>query len=232
VFYFQVDNPLVKIGDPAFLGRHIMLRSEASSKAIEKAHAKEKMGVLALIDGRCGIVEYSDLPDALAELTTAEGRLAFRAGSPAIHLFDVEFLRRVTRGEHRLPFHLARKKVEYVDESGRTIKPDVENALKFEMFVFDALPMAERWLVMESRRAEEFAPVKNKEGADSPATARQAIANLAGEWIERMGGKVPRDAQGNVSVPLEISPRFALDEQELASRFRLVETITRPIYLE
>src|SRR5262249_20711450 len=94
IFYFQVDNPLVKIGDPAFLGRHIATRSEVSSKAIEKAHAKEKMGVLALIDGRCGIVEYSDLLDELAQATDRDTKLRYRAGSPAIHLFDVEFLKR------------------------------------------------------------------------------------------------------------------------------------------
>ena len=82
---------------------------------IEKAYPKEKMGVLALIDGRCGIVEYSDLPDDLTHATDANGRLLFRAGSPAIHLFAVDFLRRVTQGASRLPFHIARKKVPHLD---------------------------------------------------------------------------------------------------------------------
>ena len=109
VFYFQVDNPLVKVGDPAFLGKHVAVRSEASSKAIAKAYAKEKMGVLALIDGRCGIVEYSDLPDDLTHMTDDRGQLVYRAGNPAIHLFDLAFLRRVTQGATRLPFHIARK---------------------------------------------------------------------------------------------------------------------------
>ena len=203
VFYFQVDNPLVKIGDPAFLGRHIALRSEASSKVIEKAYPKEKMGVFALIDRRCGIVEYSDLPDDLAKQLDAGGRLAFRAGSPAIHLFDLDFLRRVTQGENRLPFHIARKKVPHVNEDGQSVSPTTENALKFEMFVFDAIPMAERWLLMESPRDEEFAPVKNADGADSPRTARQAISNLAGRWLEANGAKVPRDADGNVLTLLD-----------------------------
>jgi UDP-N-acetylglucosamine/UDP-N-acetylgalactosamine diphosphorylase len=230
VFYFQVDNPLVKIGDPEFLGRHIALRSEASSKVIEKAYPKEKMGVFALIDGRCGIVEYSDLPDDLANLRDPSGRLAYRAGSPAIHLFDLEFLRRVTQGESRLPFHIARKKVPHVNEAGQSVNPTTENALKFEMFVFDAIPMAERWLLMESPRDEEFAPVKNAEGADSPATARQAISNLAGKWLEATGAKVPRDADGNVTAPLEISARFALDAAELAARIwpgRAIEAATQ-----
>lgn len=232
VFYFQVDNPLVQIGDPAFLGRHIAMHSEVSSKAIGKAHAKEKMGVLALIDGRCGIVEYSDLPDELAHATDANGKLRFRAGSPAIHLFDVGFLRRITEGGCKLPFHIARKKVPHVLPSGEAVNPTAENALKFEMFIFDALPMSDRWLVMESLRSEEFAPVKNAEGADSPATARQAISNLAGAWLERAGVRVPRDDAGDVTVPLEVSPQFAFDADELATRRLPGRAVTSATYLE
>src|SRR5262245_18073770 len=211
VFYFQVDNPLVKVGDPAFLGRHIEVKSEASSKVISKAYPNEKMGVFALINGRSGVVEYSDMSDELIHATDAQGQLLYGAGSPAIHLFDVSFLRRVTQGEGRLHYHVARKKVPHIDANGKAVNPTTENALKFEMFVFDALPMADRWLVMESPRAEEFSPVKNADGVDSPATAKQAMGNLAGMWLEQCGAKVRRDGDGNVSVPLEVSPRFALD---------------------
>jgi len=231
IFYFQVDNPLVKIGDPAFLGRHIAVRAEASSKVIEKAYPKERMGVLALMDGRCGIVEYSDLPDDLAHATDSNGRLLFRAGSPAIHLFGVDFLRRITQGATRLPFHIAKKKVPHVDAAGRPVNPTTENALKFEMFVFDALPMAQRWLVMESPREEEFSPVKNADGVDSPATARRAISNLAGRWLEQAGVTVRRDQAGNVELPLEVSPRFALDAAELAARVWPGQSIDGPTYL-
>jgi UDP-N-acetylglucosamine/UDP-N-acetylgalactosamine diphosphorylase len=232
LFYFQVDNPLVKVGDPVFLGRHIAVRSEASSKVIAKSYPKEKMGVFALIGGRCGVVEYSDMPDELVQATDALGRLLYGAGSPAIHLFDVNFLSRVTRGEGRLPYHVARKKVPHIDADGNPVNPTKENALKFEMFVFDALPMADRWLVMESPRAEEFSPVKNAEGVDSPATAKQAISNLAGMWLEGRGAKVPRDGDGNVSVPLEVSPRFALDAVEFAARVWSKRVVDSPTYFE
>jgi UDP-N-acetylglucosamine/UDP-N-acetylgalactosamine diphosphorylase len=232
VFYFQVDNPLVKIGDPAFLGKHIAVRSEASSKAIAKAYAKEKMGVLALIDGRCGIVEYSDLPAELAEQCDSRGQLVYRAGSPAIHLFDLGFLRRVTQGANRLPFHIARKKVPHIDEVGRQVSPTKENALKFEMFVFDALPIADRWLVMESPRQDEFSPVKNADGVDSPATAKRDLSNQAGRWLETAGAVVPRDVDGNTTVPLEVSPRFALDADELDARVWAGRVVTGPLYLE
>jgi UDP-N-acetylglucosamine/UDP-N-acetylgalactosamine diphosphorylase len=156
----------------------------------------------------------------------------YRAGSPAIHLFDLEFLRRVTQGASRLPFHIARKKVPHVDSGGNPVEPTTENALKFEMFVFDALPMADRWLVMESPREEEFSPVKNATGVDSPATAQLAIANLAGSWLERAGVRVARNAEGNVAEPLEISARFAMDADELAARVWPGRVVDAPLYLE
>lgn len=231
-FYFQVDNPLVKIADPAFLGRHKAERSEASSKAIEKAYPKEKMGVFALVDGRCGIIEYSDMPDELLHATDAEGKLLHRAGNPAIHVFDIDFLTRVTQGELRLPYHLARKKVPHVDEQGNEVKPEKENALKFELFIFDALPMADRWVLQEALRREEFSPVKNAEGVDSPATAKRDLVNLAASWLEKAGAKVPRDKEGNAVVPVEVSPKFALDHHDLIERLPQGTVVQGPTYLE
>lgn len=228
IFYFQVDNPLVKIAEPAFIGQHLAEKSEASSKAIEKAYPKEKMGVLSLIDGRCGIIEYSDMPDDLLHATDAKGRLLHRAGNPAIHLFDVDFLMEVTQDAGKLPYHIARKKVGCVDNPD----PKTENALKFERFIFDALPLAERWLIQEALRTEEFSPVKNKEGVDSPATARRDLINLAAGWLEQAGVKVPRDEHGNALTPIEISPRFALDHQELMARIGAGREVDGPMYLE
>ena len=232
VFYFQVDNPLVKIADPAFLGRHVLTNSEASSKAIEKAYPKEKMGVLALVDGKCGIIEYIDMPDELLNATGSDGKLLHRAGSPAIHIFDINFLARITQGSTRLPYHIARKKVPCIDEEGNPVVPTKENALKFELFVFDALPLAERWLVIEALRAEEFSPVKNADGVDSPATAKRDMVNLAGKWLDAAGAKVPRDEKGDVTVPVEVSPLLALDKEELAARIKKGKDIDGPTYLE
>jgi len=232
IFYLQVDNPLVKIADPTFLGQHRTLKAEASSKAIEKAFPKEKMGVLSLIDGRCGIIEYSDMPDDLLHAVATDGRLLHRAGNPAIHIFDVDFLVRVTQGSTRLPYHYARKKVPCLDSAGNPLNPTTENALKFELFIFDALPLADRYLVQEALRHEEFSPVKNADGLDSPATARRDLINLAGSWIEQAGLALPRDGQGNVAVPVEVSPRFALDPIELSGRLRPGRTIEAELYLE
>src|SRR5262249_33669172 len=147
-----------------------------------------------------------------------QGRLRIWAGSPAIHIFDVDFLRRVVGEGVKIPFHVARKKVPYLDANGSVVQPDKENALKFEMFIFDVLPLAERCTVVETPRREEFMPLKNASGADSPETVRQAQSDLFADWLERAGVRVPRRADGAAAVALEVSPLFALDAEELTAK--------------
>jgi UDP-N-acetylglucosamine/UDP-N-acetylgalactosamine diphosphorylase len=218
VFYFQVDNPLVKIADPVFLGHHTAARAEVSSKIVAKRDPKEKVGVFARVDGRCTLVEYSDLPDTLAQKTDERGRLLLWAGNPAIHLFDVDFLQRMTADQEKMPFHIARKKVPHIDANGQKIEPSRENALKFERFIFDVLPAADRWTLVETTRQEEFAPLKNAEGNDSPATVEQALCDLAADWITKAGGTGARKEDGSAAVAVEISPLYALDAAELARK--------------
>ena len=228
VFYFQVDNPLTRIADPAFVGRHIEVESEASSKVVFKEQPEEKVGMLSQIDGRCGIIEYSDLPAEMANERTPTGELTFRAGSPAIHLFSVPFLEKVTSGSTRLAYHLAQKKVPCLNERAEPFVPTTENALKFEMFVFDALPLADRWLAVSVERTDEFAPLKNATGADSAQTVRQLLIARASKWLEIAGVSVPRTAQGEPIYPVEIRPTFALDEVECKRKITRGTTITAP----
>jgi len=230
LFYFQVDNPLVKVADPLFLGQHLRPQSEASSKIIGKLGPEDKLGNFTQVDGRCTMIEYSDLPKDLARQTDAQGNLRLWAGSPAIHIFDLGFLAQVVAQPDRLPFHLARKKVPCLDEQGRDFQPASENALKFERFVFDVLPLAERWLLVETTREEEFAPLKNDSGSDSPETVQQALIDQAASWLEAAGAKVPRNEQGKPAHALEISPLFALDPAELAERVSEGLSITGPQY--
>jgi UDP-N-acetylglucosamine/UDP-N-acetylgalactosamine diphosphorylase len=218
VFYFQVDNPLIKVADPLFLGHHIKQRAEVSAKIIPKEGPEDKLGNLVLIDGRCSMIEYSDLPPDLARQTDEHGRLRIGAGSPAIHLFTVAFLERMTANPQGMPFHLARKKVPHLDERGNRVEPKKENALKFEKFIFDVLPQADRWAIVETSRREEFEPLKNATGPDSPESVRRALGRLAGDWLHDAGVRVPRDAKGDPMVALEVSPLFALDREEFAAR--------------
>jgi UDP-N-acetylglucosamine/UDP-N-acetylgalactosamine diphosphorylase len=218
LYYFQVDNPLVKIADPTFLGVHSEQRAEISIKIVPKEDPLDKMGNLVLIDGRCSIIEYSDLPKELGAKRTPDGKLWIWAGSPAIHIFDLAFLERMTSQGVRIPFHVARKKVPFVDANGQQVQPEKENALKFERFIFDLLPLADRYVILETSRSEEFMPLKNGSGPDSPSTVRQALSNFYGGWLEQAGVKLPHKANGDVGVAVEISPLFAMGPEELKQR--------------
>ena len=143
-------------------------------------------------------------------LFRSDGSLKFNAGSIAIHVLSVAFVERLNLGgQLKLPWHRAEKKVPYVDENGTEVKPEKPNAVKLEQFVFDAIPMAKNPLVYETDRLEEFSPVKNAEGGDSPATCRRDQIKRSAKWLTEAGVKVADDAI------IEISPLFAERSEQL-----------------
>jgi UDP-N-acetylglucosamine/UDP-N-acetylgalactosamine diphosphorylase len=230
LFYFQVDNPMVEIADASFIGQHRQADAEMSFKIVERRDPEEKVGVVVTVDGRPCVIEYSDLPAELAARRLSDGQLEIWAGSIAIHVLERSFIERLV-GKHRLPFHRAIKKVPYVDDSGRIVRPDEANAVKFEQFIFDALPEAQRWSIVETDRAREFEPLKNAVGPDSPATVHQRMSDLFGSWLEQAGAVVPRRPDGSAPFGIEISPLYALDPHELKGKIEPGLVIEKPIYL-
>jgi UDP-N-acetylglucosamine/UDP-N-acetylgalactosamine diphosphorylase len=195
LFYYQVDNPLVRMADPAFLGFHAEARAEVSCKVVRKIDPMEKAGVVACSGGALGVVEYTELDDAHRFARDADGELVYWAGNTAIHLFEAAFVRRIAAEADRwLPFHASEKKIPTVDDEGRAVTPSEPNGRKLERFVFDALPAARRSCVVETPRAEEFSPVKNASGSDSPETARRDLVAQYTRWLEAGGLQVPPGA--------------------------------------
>ncbi len=214
LFYFQVDNPLVGFGAADFVGYHRLARSELTTQVIAKQTPKERVGNVVEVDGRLRVIEYSDLPDDVAERRAADGSLAIWAGSIAVHLMDVEFLKRMAGQAEGLPFHRAHKKVPHVAADGSRVAPREPNALKFERFIFDLIPAARNAIVVEIDRRRGFAPLKNGPGADAD-TAGHVRAQMAAEhrrWLAATGAEA---AEG---VQVEISPLFALDAEETADK--------------
>jgi UDP-N-acetylglucosamine/UDP-N-acetylgalactosamine diphosphorylase len=220
--YFQVDNPLVRCIDPAFIGWHALRRSEMSSKMVPKAYPEEKVGHFCVQDGRLVVVEYSDLPMAMQRETDAQGQLRYLAGSIAIHVLDREFVRRMASNDENaaLPFHRADKKIPTLDAQGNPVKPEKPNGVKFEMFVFDALPFARHPVVIETLRQDDFSPVKNAEGLDSPKTCREDQLRQFARWLNAHGAKVETDASGLPRVTVEVSPLFGYDEDSFADAWK------------
>jgi len=216
--YFQVDNPLVHCIDPLFLGLHDLSGSEMSGKTIPKASALEKVGNFVIADGVLQVIEYSDLPQELAMQKNPDGSLRFNAGSIAIHALRVSFIERLNAGgQLKLPWHRAEKKVPFVDEKGNEVKPDKPNAVKLEQFVFDAIPLAKNAIVYTTDRGEEFSPVKNADGSDSPATSRRDQVRRAARWLSEAGVSVAMK-NGEPDASIEISPLLASSDEQLRLR--------------
>ncbi len=218
IFYFQVDNPLVAIADPVFVGHHALEDAQMSVKVVAKRSADEKVGVVGRIDGRFGVIEYSDLGPEELEARDETGQLRFRDGNIAVHMLRRDFVESVTEGGLSLPFHLARKKIPAFDPA--TARVDSVDGVKFETFVFDAMGQAERCVVLEVDRRREFAPIKNAEGEDSPESSRRAQTEVFAEWLESAGVSVPRDAEGRVQCRLDIDPAWADSPEALRARLK------------
>lgn len=223
ISYIQVDNPLAKLFDPLFVGLHARAKDSSakmSSKMVPKAYPEEKVGVFCRSKGKTIVLEYSDLPEELTQQRDENGDLRFNAGSIAIHLFGVKFIDGLTADVDRfaLPLHRAEKKVPCIDpETGEPVDPVEPNAVKLETFVFDALPLAERSIVFETSRIEEFAPIKNASGVDSAESSHALQTERNAKWLEQHGVKVPRTSDGTVDASIEISPLLAMEADDLAA---------------
>ncbi len=215
-YYAQVDNPLAQLCAPELLGYHLLSRSQMTTQVVKKRFAKERVGNVVMVDGKVQIIEYSDLPDSAAEQTDASGGLRLWTGNTAIHVFDRLFLESVVQSADGLPFHRAQKAVPFIDESGQLIEPRDANAIKFERFVFDLLPLAERAFVVEGDAAQIFAPVKNAAGAsvDTAAHAQAAMLNLHRSWLLATGAEVPEN------IKVEIHPDWALDGSQVKAKIQ------------
>ena len=230
ISYFQVDNPIVHAIDPVFIGLHSLKAAEMSAKCVSKRDPLEKVGNFCVVDGKVHVIEYSDLPDELAQMCNTDGRLRFSAGSIAIHIFSRDVVERLTGGDGgtcQLPIHRAEKKVPHIDiTTGEPVTPPAPNAVKLEMFVFDAMQLAENTVILETLREEEFSPVKNAEGDDSLVTSLHDQIRRTAGWLERAGVSVPRDANGQVAAALEISPLFADSAEALIGKLDTEINIT------
>ena len=220
--YFQVDNPLINIFDPLFIGLHALDKAEMSSKALIKTGPKEKVGNFCLVDGKVTVIEYSDFPDRIAERRNPDGSLVFQLGSIAIHIINRTFIEKLNGKDFSLPLHRAVKKIPHIDEQGNFVESE---GIKLESFVFDALPLASKSIILQTLRSEEFAPTKNATDVDSVETTRQMMIARAADWLESAGIRVPGKPDGSVDCLLEIAPGFALEKEDIKEKLNQIPRI-------
>ncbi|WP_054957282.1 UTP--glucose-1-phosphate uridylyltransferase [Paenibacillus dakarensis] len=176
LFYYNVDNAIIKIADPLFVGYSACCNHPIATKVVEKRDPDEKVGALYLSNGRPTVIEYNEIPKSLLEKRDRHGKLFFNLAYISINMFRYDFIESCVH--NKIPYHLALKKISHVDSNGNTISPSEPNAFKLEKFIFDYFPFAEQMSVLMVEREDEFAPVKNREGQDSPLTARNQILKL------------------------------------------------------
>jgi UDP-N-acetylglucosamine/UDP-N-acetylgalactosamine diphosphorylase len=169
---YCVDNCLVKVADPTFIGFTSSRNASIATKVVRKRNAHEAAGVVVERNGRPDVVEYSEIDDATAEARDPKNPdlLKFRAANIVNHYYSFEFLERIPEWVGRMPHHVARKKIPYCDlQSGKTVKPEKPNGIKMEQFVFDCFPFItlDKFASQEVRREEEFSPLKNAPGESS-----------------------------------------------------------------
>ena len=225
VVSFQVDNPLAMPLAAEFLGYHLLTNADFSTQVVRKQAPEERVGVVVACEGRHSVVEYSDLPTALAAERLPDGQLRFHAGSIAVHAFAKRFLDRAAARHDSLPLHLAFKAVPFLDSEGTRIVPASPNAIKFERFIFDLMPLAERVCVVEIEASEGFAPLKNPPGSASDAVEHVQAALVA--HARRVLAKAGVTLADGVHV--ELAANRIIDETDVADLSIAGTVIERPI---
>jgi len=231
---YCVDNCLVKVADPVFIGFSASKSVDVATKVVRKRNATESVGLILLKNGKPDVVEYSEIDAETAEAKESphSDKLKFRAANIVNHYYSFSFLERIPEWVHNLPHHVARKKIPYIDiETGETVKPEKPNGIKLEQFVFDCFPMLslDKFACMEVRREDEFSPLKNGKDSkeDNAVTSRKHVMDQGKRWAQAAGATVVSEGEDS---GVEVSPLVSYGGEGLEKLKGT--TITAPAVLE
>ena len=171
IFIGGVDNALLKMADVTLLGMAIDKNVQIASKSVVKANPHEKVGVFCKMNNHPKVIEYAELPESMAEEVDDDGELKYGESHIMCNLYTIEAIEKASK--EPLIYHSAVKKNSYMDENGKEVIPEEPNSYKFESFIFDAFEFFDDIAILRGKREDDFAPVKNKDGVDSPKTAKE-----------------------------------------------------------
>ena len=216
---FAIDNALVKPADPVFIGSCIRNNADCGNKVLWKRDASEKVGIVAVKNGKPCIMEYSDMDKKLLDKVDENGALVYGAANICNHFFTVDFLEHTVLPNLDDMYHIAKKKIPYWEsKNGSTVNPTEQNGMKLESFIFDVFPLSSNMTILQVKREAEFAPVKNSPGSetDSPCQAREMMSDLAKKWVRQAGIMLEGEIESN---ECEISPLTSYAGEGLKDEF-------------
>ncbi|CAF1037658.1 unnamed protein product [Brachionus calyciflorus] len=218
VHVYCVDNILVKMADPVFIGFCLAKNADCAAKVVKKVEPEEKVGVICRLNDKYQVVEYSEISEQTRNLRDENGELVYDAGNICNHFMSVDFLSNIYESEKDLVYHVAEKKIAYMNENGERILPKSNNGIKLEKFVFDVFPFSERFAIWEVPREQEFSPLKNADEAkkDCPSTCRNELYAQHYKWLKNAGALFEAKINETTRLELEISPLISYNGEGLS----------------
>ncbi|SHH71861.1 UDP-N-acetylglucosamine/UDP-N-acetylgalactosaminediphosphorylase [Clostridium collagenovorans DSM 3089] len=198
LFIYGIDNMLVKVADPYFIGFTIKSGLDCSSKSVKRLDPEENGGVFCYRNNKPSILEYTEIDDEIKYSVDDNGELKYNDLNILCHMIKLDALENIAKEE--LPYHRAIKSYEVLSENG---KNKVEKGYKFEMFIFDIFNKLQDMAIMRVNRELEFLPVKNKSGKDSAEVAREVYLELSKNWLIKQG--TSKNIQDNKEVEIPIT---------------------------
>ncbi|KAJ1659777.1 UDP-N-acetylglucosamine pyrophosphorylase [Dispira simplex] len=236
VHSYCVDNCLVRVADPVFIGYCVESGASCGAKVVPKSAWDEPVGVICRKNQAFAVVEYSEISSEMAQMTREDGRLVYGAGNIANHFYTLDFLDRIPQLAENLEFHVAKKKIKHLDPAtGEQVSPSKPSGIKLEQFVFDVFPLTNKLAVFEVARQDEFSPLKNAPGSgvDCPETSRRDLASQHFRFAKQAGAVVTKGPQDNApdgDLTFEISPLLTYSGEAL--QFLQGKEIVTPAYIE
>lgn len=209
-----VDNPLADPFDAELLGFHCEQKAEVTLKCTEKTKPEEKVGLLVKQNGRCNVIEYSEMSNQEKEARRSNGHLKHCCANLSLFCFSLAFIQRIVNAHQSIPLHKAWKAAPYIDDKGISHLPHHPNAWKFETFIFDWLTYAQNVAALIYPREQCFAPLKNAKGNDSPETVREALQQADRRVIEAITGL------SCSNFPFELAAEFYYPTPDLLKRWK------------